>query len=271
MQRVYGLTLRLRDVLSVGGGGVLPEPIVFGKMRYLELSTPCLSAKGRVVMQRDSPHKIEVKRMVALMATSVNGVVANVVAAAAPDLSEYLRRKVGLYTHFTSPLRRFSDCMLQVELKRLFVLSGRASGLSLPEDFAPLRGRSVRGSAFDLHDLPKMLLRSREAVQRQQRLQRQSIQLRCLQYIHQRIYMDGARRVRIRFRVTSKPCERYVRMLIFMIDGHQVNVPHIARRKAKGGGAVVEEGSEHAVDIHVCRPPRNRFNDDVLPELDTLF
>lgn len=268
LMRLHTLTRVLQEQLSSTSFSLLPNPVVFGEMKYLSLSPPrILGSQGRIVLAPDPPHKIEVKRMVALMATAVNGVVANIVKVGATDLDAYLDTKVGLYTHFTSPLRRFTDCMLHIELKRMMTQLNRPKGFRLPDDFAHLSAAKISGSAFDLESLGQMIAHSKAAIKSQQTLYQKATQQRYIQYIYQRLIMDGARRVRVRFKIV-KACDRYVRLVIFLMDGHNIHLPHVVCRTKK---EPIEIGSERALDMRNCRKPHNAFNDGVLPDLEALF
>ena len=157
--------------------------------------------------------------------------------------------------------------MLHIELKRIMTKMQRPEGFRLPEDFVHLKESKVLGSAFELKTLGKMIAHSKAAIKSQQSLYQKATQQRYIQYIYQRLIMDGARRVRVRFKIV-KVCDRYVRLVIFLMDGHNIHLPHVVCRTKS---TPPEIGSERAVNIIDCRKPHNAFNDGVLPDLEALF
>ena len=236
-------------------------------MQYLNLSYPKMNSKtGRVVLCKDSEHEICIKRMVAIMATSVNGVAANFLCVAASDLDQYIDRTVSMYTHFTSPLRRFSDCMLHFEIKRLLLELSKPSGMSMKDANAVIK--KIPGSMFNPDERTRMLEKSKKAIAFQQSLHQKSVKLRIFQYIHQRIEKDGARIVRIKFKVIQQT-KQYITLIIHTIDGHKVRVRHIIKRSKPD--LVVNNNQEFSVDLTQCNPPKNKFNDNVLPEIELMF
>ena len=156
------LTTVLRQSLSDSTCPTIAIPVAFGEMEYLNLSTPKLSHNhGRVVMCRDSPGKVEVKRMIAIMATAVNGVVANVLHTLASHLTAYIDRSISLYTHFSSPLRRFSDCMLHFELKRVMHMSGHFDRIRMSELQRFPSDKQVPYSIFPMARMQSLLQKSK--------------------------------------------------------------------------------------------------------------
>lgn len=260
------MTQLLRKTLETPSNGITPLPVMFGKMEYLELSVPKLSHhNGRVVMCRDSPNKVEVKRMIAILATAVNGTIANILQILSKDLDAYIDRSISLYTHFSSPLRRFSDCMLHFEMKRLLRQSGHMDGVRMSELLGFPDTEKIGGSAFDMDNMTKMLQTSKKAVIHQQVLHQRSMQFRCMQYIFQRLNLDGARRVRVKFKVGTAD-KGYLKLYFFMIDGHKVRVHHVVRQNK----AYISD-SVHDMSLTICNKPYNQFNDGVLPQIEALF
>lgn len=260
------LTDVLKQTLSSPDESITGTPVVFGKMEYLYLSSPKLMRPhGRVMLCRDSSCKIKVKRLIAIMATAANGVVANMVELLANDLGCYIDRSISLYTHFTSPLRRFSDCMLHFEMKRLMHKSGHLSGLLLSDVNRYPDGKKIQGSTFPPERLELLIQNSKKALLQQQILHQRSIQFRCMQYIYQRLKMDGARRVRTRFTIGSTKT-KYIKIYFLMIDGHDVRVQHVVRaNKTFSPGQIFEK------EITQCNKPYNHFNDGVLPQIEEMF
>ena len=271
VRKIHRLSLVLQQELSSSELSLLPEPVVFGEMTYLHHSIPKVQSSShcRVILVPDSSEKIEVKRMVALMATAVNGVLANLIALNGTGLESYLDRKVGLYTHFTSPLRRFRDCMLHIELKQLLLHLNKPTGLILPNDFDKLQSHPIQHSVFGTQ-LSEMLETCLAAEKKQQQLHSQSMQFRFLQYMYQRVNMDGARRVRIKSRVTRRT-PSYIYLNIYIIDGHSVRMKHIVPRQKKEDTEDNTPGAEHEFNITVCNLPRNKFNDGTLPQIEVKF
>ena len=57
-------------------------------------------------------------------------------------------------------------------------------------------------------------------------------------------------------------------MIIHCIDGHQVRIRHIIKRRRPD---IAINKEEFSVDLTQCNPPKNRFNDNVLPEIESMF
>ena len=263
---VQKLTTVLRQSLSDSTCQTISIPVAFGEMEYLNLSTPKLSHNhGRVIMCRDSPAKVEVKRIIAIMATAVNGVVANVLHTTTSHITAYIDRSISLYTHFSSPLRRFSDCMLHFELKRVMHMSGHFDSIRLSELQHFPTDKQVPYSIFPMARMQSLLQKSKRAVAQQQILHQRSIQFRCMQYIYQRLNLDGARRVRVKFR-TGATKNGYMKLYFTMIDGHHVRVQHVVQHNK-----MKEEDSTYELSITECNKPYNQFNDGVLPQIEEMF
>ena len=88
--------------------------------------------------------------------------------------------------------------------------------------------------------------------------------------MYQRVNMDGARRVRIKSRVTRRT-PSYIYLNIYIIDGHSVRMKHIVPRQKKEDTEDNTPGAEHEFNITVCNLPRNKFNDGTLPQIEVKF
>ena len=254
--------------------------VLFGDMAHLSLSCPRVvkdNACDRVQLVRNGPHVVEVKKMVSVFAVATNGNMARLLGAgpAPPPVVPALLGGAGRtpYIHFTSPLRRASDCVVHFELKNILahtpgavLRSDRAERACPPPVFAEARARVLVASA-------------RRAQTLSRKLQRLNIRTRFVQYIHQRLHTDGARRVVLRFRCSRASALR-VRLLVCLLDGHSVRFLYDVY---PGPGQAVDprqyrdtqepRDGEDTQTVHVtrCTQTADRYGYGSLPQIDALF
>lgn len=266
----------------------------FGKFAYLYLSYPRVGRNDKISLVRDSLEKISIKRAVAIFSIATNGTVAqwilklNEKRSSSPVAPKMVSTHILPYTHFTSPLRRLEDCIVHFEIKRII---SQCPQSTLSD--ASLMLTTLGDPVFDSAAIDKLSSVSGASQRKHRSLIRNNTKFRLLQYIHQRLHLDGANRVRI-FAEPQKLSRSSARLLINHVDGHSVhftyyvyfregiaeanpgtffdkdrmpipscNVPHSPDQYPPGRGI--------QLDITQCNLPSNEFNNHCLPQLDTLF
>lgn len=281
--RVLRSACRLAAAVRAQQSGV----IFFGSMDHLSLSCPRVvvgNRSDRVQLFRNGPHVIRVKEMVSVLAVATNGNVARLLEAGTsppPVVVALLDRGCGTnmpYVHFTSPLRRACDCVVHFELKNILARCPKATLWSdqsarptkLPPVFSGARAHALVKSA-------------RIVQKRSRKLQRLNLRTRFVQYIHQRLHTDGARRVVLRFcrcRVTALRA----RLLVTSLDGHPVRFvydvypgPGQAVNPATYCDAITQSperdasGAEQTVHVTCCTQKADQYGYGALPQIDALF
>ena len=147
-----------------------------------------------------------------------------------------------MYTHFTSPLRRFSDCIVHFMLK----------DYSIGDD-----------CVFSKEQLIKMSDRCNTVSKCAKKLSFEDKKLRYLQYINQQI--DSGNEITI----TYKPYAYnglFINILIHKINDWNVYFTYSLRRKHKN----ITLNDDKCMKISSIKIP-SKFDEGTLPELDAMF
>jgi ribonuclease R len=251
-------------------------------------SRVCIDASGNIQYKSYTDETIRAKQMIEELAIQSNKTVASLLYEKAPGsfisrecsingetihtenlildiisngyktsystkLNQHMILNLNMYTHFTSPLRRFSDCLTHFCVKHSLI-QNKTTSLFTPDEMTEYSQICTRASK--LH-------RSASFADNKYRM---------FQYIHQQL-QQGRDSIPITFVRSGVVCSIYVNAMVNNIDGYPINVSYMKRltysddfqEREKNKGTMVR------ADIHTCNMPSTRYDMGVLPDIEMLL